>query len=140
MKREISLKNGKKIVATIKKVGETNAMLKMIHFKYYVTLEVEGKKNGFIFHDSNANWRSNKRIDEQMLFDAIDCHLDDVFDYENSPKFIQFATEFGYGDEDWGCAKRAFEGCRRANEGLRELLTWSEIEEFNEIVRKKLHN
>ena len=138
MKAQLSLAGGKTLSVVMTKNGESNALLGRPHFKYYLTIEVNGLKHGFTFHDSHNNYCKGKGVSKKILLQALDCHIYDCFDYKSNNSFLDFATEFGYGDEDAGQARRAFNICRKAYEDLTEVMSWEEIMELNKIVAKEL--
>ena len=105
------------------------------HYKYIVTVKTDSQKTSFTFHDSHKNWRDNvNELDDEGLKNALYCFLSDASCYDACKDFHDFCTEFGYSSiEDYGKAKRAFDGCKRHSEAANRLFAdfYTILDELN---------
>ena len=85
----------------------------MIHYKFVVSISVNGEIAYFTFYDSFVNWQKNITIlDADALKGALDCFLSDAMCYENARNFQDFCADLGYDPfEDRAKAMKAFKGC-----------------------------
>ena len=87
----------------------------MTHFRFIVTISVNGEKVSFTYYDSFANWQKNiTKLDADALKTALDCFLSDAMCYENARDFQDFCADFGYDPfEDRAKAMNVFRGCEK---------------------------
>ena len=124
---------------TARKKEVSTAMLGDYHQVYTIVIERNGEKKNFTFHDSIHNFNTGKEADNQMLIDAVYCITCDCFAAENNPTFIEFANEFGYGDEQRGEARRTFNACHASLNKMLDLFSMDTIYDINwSITEEKI--
>ena len=124
---------------TAKKKEVSTAMLGDYHQVYTIVIERNGEKKNFTFHDSIYNFNMGKEADTQMLIDAVYCITNYCFAAENNPTFLEFANVFGYGDEQRGEARRAFNACHASLNKMLDLFSMDTIYDINwSITEEKI--
>ena len=80
-----------------------------------VTLRYQGRQYTFPF------WTGSGWTSEPNTFDAAHCVLSDAIGFENSPRFEDWAADYGY-DTDSRAVARIYRAVERAHTNVRRLL------------------
>jgi len=131
MQKTYKMKDGYEIKVSLRRKGESRAMLNGPHYAYRIIVEGGGLKYTTTFHDSIANYCRSRRpnIDE-----AFECLLGDYQAYDDNRTLNEFCECFCYDMEtDAAKGRRAFDGCKRAYEGLHDIIS-DYYYELNEMV------
>ena len=99
------------------------------HYKYQVTLTRQGKQYRFMFYDSFAHWRDNKRPSRYDVLASVEK-------YELPGSLKEFAAEYGYEfdeDESYKRLKKIYNACRKQYERLLDLFGADLMQKLQEI-------
>lgn len=93
--------------------------------EYKIRLSYNGNSAWFVFHDNFEN--------KSTLKDWLYCLIMDMDAFEYSKDAWDFARNFGYADEDYTKACKAYKACKKTSEKLHKLFSESELEILSEI-------
>lgn len=113
------------------KIGVINSKYGLAN-KYRLTLQNGTEKYNTTFTDSIINHSQGKvSSDLNMLY----CVVTDAQCYESTVSFHDFCNEFGYDEyEEEKKARKCYEGCQKALEGLERLVGYDGYEILNAIT------
>ena len=95
--------------------------------KYFLELNYNGKKYGFDYCGSIADFEANKPLDKM---NALYCVLSDADAYDSTQNIDDFAAEFGY--EKVSELLKAYRACKKTSEALHEIFTDAELEQLHD--------
>lgn len=95
-----------------------------IYRKYKINLKINGVGYTTIFHDSVYNYKKHKRSANIEIFF---CIFRDAYYAAGTETYQDFCEQFGYELDDIK-AKKAYEGCKRAQKFFEHVLNPSDFE------------